>query len=118
MLIGCDIETPRNSRRLVAWTLGAGGQLIANQSLALTLQFNSLLQGWYDVAGVPVANVAAAYHTANFTPVPIVGVPLNVFLALSLTWIGAPPPVGPDSHPNALGYAVIAGAFVNTLAAP
>jgi len=103
---------------LAAWTLGAAGQLAANQSLTATLTFNSLLQGWYDVAHVPVADVAAAYRITNFTPVPIVGVPLNVFLALTLTWIGAPPPVGPDIHPNALGYAVIAGAFVNTLAAP
>jgi hypothetical protein len=46
------------------------------------------------------------------------GVPLNVYLALTLTWIGAPPPVGPDIHPNATGYAVIAGAFVTTIQAP
>jgi lysophospholipase L1-like esterase len=108
---------------LAAWQLGAAGQLVASQSLTATLTFNSLLhnsllQGWYDVAGIPVADVAAAYHITNFTPVPVVGVPLNVFLELTLTWIGAPPPVGPDIHPNALGYAVIAGAFVKTIAAP
>jgi lysophospholipase L1-like esterase len=103
---------------LAAWTLGAAGQLIAAQSLALTLQFNTVLEGWYDAASIPVADVAAAYRITNPTPVPIVGLPLNVFLELSLTWIGAPPPVGPDIHPNALGYAVIAGAFVNTIAAP
>jgi hypothetical protein len=103
---------------LAAWKLGASGKLVASESLTATLAFNSLLQGWYDVAGVPVADVAGAYHITNFALVPIVGVPLNVLLALSLTWIGAPPPVGPDIHPNALGYAVIAGAFVKTIAAP
>jgi lysophospholipase L1-like esterase len=102
---------------LAAWQLGAAGQLVATQSLTLTLTLNSVLQGWYDVAGVPVADVAAAYRITDFTP-SIAGIPLNVFLTLSLTWMGAPPPVGPDVHPNALGYAVIAGAFVKTIAAP
>ena len=103
---------------LAAWQLGPSGQALANQSLAATLMFNSLLQGWYDFFAIPVADVAAAYHITDFTPVPVVGAPLNVYLALTLTWIGAPPPIGPDIHPNALGYAVIAGAFVNTIAAP
>ena len=41
--------------------------------------------------------------------------PLNVFLEFAWTWVGAPPPVGPDIHPNAVGYAVIAGAFVRAI---
>jgi hypothetical protein len=103
---------------LAAWQLGPAGQILANQSLAATISFNSLLQGWYAFFHIPVADVAAAYHITDFSPGPVPGIPLNVFLALTLTWIGAPPPVGPDIHPNALGYAVIAGAFVQTIAAP
>lgn len=102
---------------LAAWQLGPAGQILANQSLAATLSFNSLLQGLYHSAGIPVADVAAAYQITNFAPVSG-GVPLNVFLALAWTWIGAPPPVGPDIHPNEMGYAVIAGAFVTTIQAP
>ena len=60
---------------LAAWRLGAAGKLVASQSLMATLAFNSLLRGWYDVAGVPVADVAAAYHITNFTPVPYRGCP-------------------------------------------
>jgi hypothetical protein len=108
---------------LAAWQLGPAGQAIAISSLAATLTFNSLLhnsllQGLYDLADIPVADVAAAYHITDFTPVVTVGLPLNVYLALTLTWIGAPPPVGPDIHPNATGYAAIAGAFVTTIQAP
>jgi lysophospholipase L1-like esterase len=103
---------------LAAWLLGPAGQVLASQSLAATLTFNSLLQGWYNFFGIPVADVAAAYHITDPTPVPPEGIPLNVFLALTLTWIAAPPPVGPDIHPNALGYSVIAGAFVETIGAP
>jgi lysophospholipase L1-like esterase len=103
---------------LAAWQLGPEGQVLANQSPAATISFNGLLQGWYAFFSIPVADVAAAYHITDFSPGPVAGIPQNVFLALTLTWIGAPPPVGPDIHPNALGYAVIAGAFVETLAAP
>jgi lysophospholipase L1-like esterase len=31
------------------------------------------------------------------------------------TWICAPAPLGPDNHPNAAGYAVIADAFAAEL---
>jgi len=41
--------------------------------------------------------------------------PLNVFLTLSWTWMGAAAPLGPNIHPNSLGYAVIAGAFTKKL---
>jgi hypothetical protein len=30
--------------------------------------------------------------------------------------MGAPPPRGPDVHPNALGYAAIAAAFAKVIA--
>lgn len=64
---------------------------------------------------MPVADVARAYRITDFTPAPVFNLPLNVLLELRWTWIGAAPPVGPDIHPNATGYAVIAAAFVKAL---
>jgi hypothetical protein len=42
-------------------------------------------------------------------------VPLNVARILGWTWAGTPPPLGPDSHANALGYRAIAAAFERVL---
>jgi len=101
---------------LAAWLFGAQGQALAAASLPLTIQFNTALQAAYQVFQVPVADVARAFRITNTTPV--LGIPLNVLIAVSWTWMGAPPPVGPDVHPNAIGYAVIAGAFVRAIENP
>ncbi len=100
---------------LALWRLGAGGQLVANESLQATLFFNGLLENVYQQFGVPVADVAKAFRTTDFTPVQAFDLPVNVLATLVWTWMGAAPPVGPDIHPNAFGYAVIAGAFVRTI---
>ncbi len=100
---------------LAAWTFGTAGQQLAIASLQVTTGLNNILQGAYAAFAVPVANVAGAYRIHDFTIVPIVNLPLNVFLELSWTWIGAPPPLGPDIHPNTVGYGVIAGAFVKKI---
>jgi lysophospholipase L1-like esterase len=103
---------------LALWALGPSGQVIANDSLQVTTFFNALLERVYQQFRVPVANVAKAFRIAEFTPVQGFDVPLNVLAALVWTWMGAAPPIGPDIHPNAFGYAVIAGAFVRTLGTP
>jgi len=100
---------------LAAWTFGTSGQQLAIASLQVTTAFNSILEGAYSAFSVPVADVASAYRIDDFTIVPVVNLPLNVLLELSWTWIGAPPPLGPDIHPNTVGYAVIAGAFVKKI---
>jgi hypothetical protein len=92
---------------------GAAGQQIAAASLPNTLAFNAVLENIYSSFGVSVADVAQAFHTTDTTPIG--GVPLNVLLATAWTWTGFPPPIGPNPHPNALGYAVIAGAFVKQI---
>jgi len=76
---------------------------------------NLLIENLCSNAGIPVADVARAFHITDFANVPGFNVPLNVFLSLTWTWIGAPPPRGPDIHPNAAGYAVIATAFVRAI---
>ena len=99
---------------LAAWTLLPGGQQLAIDSLQATLGLNALLENIYSGLGVPVADVARAFHITEFANVPVFNVPLNVFLSLTWTWMGAPPPRGPDIHPNAVGYAVIASTFIRT----
>ena len=101
---------------LGAWILGPEGQSLAVESLQLTTAFNDALENLYTTFGVKVADVESAFHTTDFTTVPFLNLPLNVAVALNWTWAGAPPPNGPDIHPNAIGYAVIAGAFAKAIA--
>ena len=106
-----------NDPLLGLWRFGTDGQTLARESLQITLSFNSLLEGIYGAFHVPVADVAQAFRITDLRPLPLLDVPVNVFLALTWTWIGLSPPLGPDVHPNAVGYAVIAGAFVKTIGA-
>lgn len=112
LIIGMNYYDPF----LAAWFFGPQGRALALASLPLTIQFNAALQAVYQVFDVPVADVARAFRMTNATPV--LGLPINALLALVWTWMGASPPVGPDVHPNAIGYAVIAGAFVRAIESP
>ena len=100
---------------LAAWTLATNGHTLAKVSLDVTLTFNRILETVYRRFSIPIANVANAYHIIDFTHIPSADLPLNVVLTLSWTWMGAPPPFGPNIHPNAVGYAVIARAFVQKI---
>lgn len=100
---------------LFAWILGSEGQTLAKASVTVTNEFNAVLQGAYQAFSIPVANVAHAFQTNNFTMIPFINLPVNVEVILAWTWMGAPAPLGPDVHPNALGYAVIAGAFAEKI---
>ncbi len=92
-----------------------GGDLLALASLQITVTGNALIEGIYQGFGMPVADVAHAFHIDDYSLVPILNVPRNAFLEILWTWIAAPPPRGPDIHPNAAGYLVIAGAFVKAI---
>ena len=100
---------------LAAWELGEAGQTLATESLAAATGFNTELEDIYRVFAIPVADVAKAFRINTSTPIPELNIPVNVFLTLTWTWMAAPPPYGPDIHPNAAGYAVIAGAFAKVL---
>jgi lysophospholipase L1-like esterase len=112
LIVGMNYYDPFQA----AWFFGPQGRALALASLPLTLQFNGALQTVYQLFDVPVADVARAFRITNTTP--LLGIPTNALLALLWTWMGAPPPVGPDVHPNAIGYAVIAGAFVRAIESP
>jgi lysophospholipase L1-like esterase len=105
---------------LAYWRQGPAGQDLARMSVQLVTQYNDLLEAVYHGAGVPVADVEAAFATTNFddlvTVASIGQVPLNVARVCRWTWMCAPPPQGPNIHGRPQGYWVMAGAFLVALA--
>jgi hypothetical protein len=105
---------------LASWLQGPAGQALARLSTDLVVQYNDLLEGVYQAAGVPVADVQAAFSTTDFdTLVTLPGfgqVPRNVARVCQWTWMCVPPPMGPNIHGRPEGYWVMAGAFVVALA--
>lgn len=102
---------------LAAWVLlpQPQGPMLAQDSLVITQGLNIVLGGIYTGFGAKVADVAGAFRIADWSNVPVINIPRNVFIALTRTWIGAPPPRGPDTHPNAAGYLAMAGAFYKAI---
>jgi lysophospholipase L1-like esterase len=90
-----------------------------NEAIALDKyahNLNDALARLYRAGGFRVAHVDTAFGTYNLsTATSIAGhaqpVPLAVAEICRLTWMCAPPPVGPNIHANALGYGLIAHAF-------
>ncbi len=108
---------------LAGWLKGtAAARTLAQASITLAKAFDADLGTVFAKFGVPVANVFSAFHTAAFktmVTLPAFGsVPKDVAEICSLTWECAAPPVGPNEHANALGYGVIANAFLQTILAP
>jgi lysophospholipase L1-like esterase len=105
---------------LAAWLQGPAGQALARLSVQLVTQYNDLLEGAYQGAGVPVADVQGAFSTTNFDDLvdlpPFGQVPVNVARICQWTWMCEPPPRGPNVHGRPEGYWVMAGAFLVALA--
>lgn len=110
---------------LAAWL--ANEQSLARESVCLTTGFgygtacgpplpptgfDGELDAVYGAFGVPVADVATAFQTNNFTEAPIVGVPVNVALVCAWTWACSP---FQNTHANDVGYAVIAATFARII---
>jgi lysophospholipase L1-like esterase len=106
---------------LAFWLSGMDGQVLAVQSTALANVLNqNVLAPTYGAFGMPVADVAGAFNSDNFTtmvpfPPPFGSVPLNVAMICQLTYMCVPDPVGPNIHANPTGYAVIATAFLDVV---
>ncbi len=106
---------------LAFWLTGPAGQALAFQSADLAGILNtSVLGAIYGVFGAPVADVAGAFQSDDFStmipfPPPHHFVPINVALICQWTYMCVGPPVGPNIHANAAGYGVIAGAFADVL---
>jgi lysophospholipase L1-like esterase len=101
---------------LAAWILGGADRTIAKESVPAVDAFNEALESIYGPAEIPVADVAEAFRVDSTAVVPDLNIPVSVLLELTYTWMGAPAPFGPDIHPNAAGYAVIAATFAKTIA--
>lgn len=110
-IVGMNLYDPF----LAAYLTGAAGQATARDSAALSEKINQILAASDQAAGARTADVQDAFSTTDFTrtaTLPGIGtVPLNVARICTWTWMCAPPPVGPNIHANAAGYAVIAAAF-------
>jgi lysophospholipase L1-like esterase len=101
--------------------LTPGGQEEAITSVKYARNVNEGLAGFYRAAGFRVAHVDTTFHTydtAATTTLPghTGRVPVAVAEVCRLTWMCAPPPVGPNIHANPTGYGLIAGAFAKALA--
>ncbi len=98
---------------------GAGGQVFAQASLVVIDRLNDIIRAAYAKAGMPMADVGAAFDLGNTTPVTAPGlgtVPTDVARVCALTWMCAAPPLGPNQHPNDAGYRAIAAALAATVA--
>jgi lysophospholipase L1-like esterase len=100
----------------------------ANRDEAVTIDayahnLNRALARLYRTGRFRVAHVDEAFRTYDLTatrtlagqPAPV---PVAVAEVCRLTWMCAPPPIGPNIHANQAGYAVIAAAFAAALGLP
>jgi lysophospholipase L1-like esterase len=104
---------------LAEWLTGPAGEAFAEGSIPLGEALNSALTAAFTHSHARVADVFTAFDSADITSLvnlPGFGaVPKDVALICQLTWECAAPPVGPNEHANAAGYAVIARTFFATL---
>lgn len=99
---------------------GPNGPAEATTTLTAMDQMDDALAKIYAAAHVAVADVPDLFSTNDTSMVTVdnVGtIPANVEAACQLTWFCAPPPFGPDDHPNNAGYSVIAQAIEDALPA-
>jgi lysophospholipase L1-like esterase len=97
---------------------GPSGRSFATQSLPVLTSLNEVMQAAYNAAGVPMADVAAAFSMTDTESTTLEGhglVPWDVARTCALTWNCTPPPLGPNMHPNDDGYRTISGTIMDAL---
>jgi hypothetical protein len=77
-------------------------------------RLDAILHADYAAAGVPIADVAAAFdlgdhHDMRWSGLP--AVPTDVAKTCALTWMCAHAPYGHNLHPDDAGYRAIASAI-------
>jgi lysophospholipase L1-like esterase len=101
---------------LAGWLQTGYGKELAVLSERLAAGYNRLLTGVYRQYGARVANVFAAFGSADFgrkVRTPGHGLlPRNVATVCAWTWACASAPRGPNEHANDSGYRVIAKQFL------
>ena len=114
-LVGMTYYVPE----LADWLTGPSGEAFAEGSIPLGEDLNAALTAAFTQAHARVADVFTGFDSADITGLvnlPGFGaVPKDVALICQLTWECAAPPVGPNEHANAAGYAVIARTFFAAL---
>jgi lysophospholipase L1-like esterase len=117
-IIGMTYYVPE----LAGWLHTGYGKEMAVLSERLAAGYNNLLTGVYRHYGAKVANVFAAFDSADFTRrVRIPGhglLPRNVAIVCAWTWACAPGPRGPNEHADDAGYRVIARKFMAAYSRP
>jgi hypothetical protein len=104
---------------LGAYLEGPDGPAFAEASVAVIERLDATLRTIYAAAGMPMADVAAAFGTGDTAQVTVAGigkVPADVAQACALTWMCHAAPYGPNVHPDDAGYQAIARAIADVLA--
>ena len=113
-IVGMNIYDP-----FLTFWLDEQTRVLAGQSVVAIQMVNEALDEVYGAAGIPVADIEAAFAIDDWqTLVPMAGygeVPRNLALLCERTWQCHPPPLGPDRHPHVLGFRVMAEAFAREL---
>jgi lysophospholipase L1-like esterase len=81
---------------------GAEGKADAAKSLAGINSLNRVLSDTYKAYSIPMADVAGAFKIEGSD---------GAAEACAMTWMCQPPPLGPNIHPNDVGYLTIANAI-------
>jgi len=100
---------------LASWLDDAAGQVLAVQAADAVAIAMDFLGTTYATAGMPMADVAAAFKSDDFTtmvpsslPSPNDQLPLSVANICDFTYMCESDPLGPDIHANRAGYRLIA----------
>ena len=107
---------------LASWLEDTAGQTLAVESAQAVAVATDFLGRTYATAGMPVADVAAAFESDDFAtivqssqPPPNELLPVSVANICEFTYMCDPAPVGPDIHANSAGYSRIADSFAALL---
>jgi hypothetical protein len=99
---------------LGAYLDGPDGRRFAMKSLSVISSLNKAMRSTYGTTGIPMADVAGSFETANTQATPLAGegaVPRDVARTCALTWMCDPGPYGPNPHPDDAGYRAISRAI-------